>query len=159
MTYIPPRIFVRKFTCPHCGAIAHMLWESRGKDFGNYSSQETNVIRVATCSHCDKYSLWHEDRMVFPDRGNVPPPNPDLPDSVVRVYEEAARISSKSPRGAAALLRLAVHILCKELGEKGKNINEDIASLVRKGLPERVQQSLDIQKKRKTNIEILPKID
>jgi hypothetical protein len=82
--------------------------------------------------------------MLYPDTGRAPQPNPDLPDSVERIYLEAASISSKSPRGAAALLRLAIQILCKELGEKGENPNEDIASLVRKGLPERVQQSLDI---------------
>jgi hypothetical protein len=33
--------------------------------------------------------------------------------------------------------------LCKELGEKGKDINDDIASLVRKGLDARVQMALD----------------
>jgi hypothetical protein len=31
-----------------------------------------------------------------------------------------------------------------EMGEKGKNINEDVASLVSKGLPTIVQQSLDV---------------
>ena len=34
--------------------------------------------------------------------------------------------------------------LCKHLGEKGKSIDEDIASLVKKGLNPLVQQSLDI---------------
>lgn len=41
-------------------------------------------------------------------------------------------------------MRLAIQILCVELGESGKNINEDIKKLVKKGLPEIVQQSLDI---------------
>jgi hypothetical protein len=82
--------------------------------------------------------------MLYPDNGGAPSPNSDLPETVKGIYLEAASISEKSPRGAAALLRLALQELCKDLGEKGKNINTDIASLVKKGLPGRVQQALDI---------------
>jgi len=67
-----------------------------------------------------------------------------MPESVKSIYLEAASIQAKSPRGAAALLRLGIQILCKELGENGKNINTDIGNLVKKGLPQIVQQSLDI---------------
>ena len=49
-----------------------------------------------------------------------------------------------SSRGAAALLRLAIQKLCSHLGESGKNLNADIASLVEKGLSPVVQKSLDV---------------
>lgn len=82
--------------------------------------------------------------MYYPDSGNAPFPNSEMPESVKKLYNEASSIQLKSPRGAAALLRLGIQVLCKELGETGKNINDDIASLVKKGLPVIVQQSLDI---------------
>lgn len=82
--------------------------------------------------------------MYYPDTGNAPFPNSEMPVTVLKLYNEASAISSKSPRGAAALLRLSIQVLCKELGEKGENINTDIGILVKKGLPVIVQQSLDI---------------
>ena len=50
----------------------------------------------------------------------------------------------ESPRGAAALLRLSIQMLCKELGESGKKLDDAIANLVKKGLSPIVQKSLDI---------------
>lgn len=72
-----------------------------------------------------------------------PSPNPDLPADVLQDYEEAGSIVGQSPRGAAALLRLAIQKLCVILGEKGAKIDDDIASLVKKGLTPMVQKALD----------------
>jgi hypothetical protein len=81
--------------------------------------------------------------MIFPDISPVPPPNGDLPEEIKEIYNEARSIVNRSPRGAAALLRLAVQKLCMYLGESGKNLNDCIANLVKKGLPDKIQKALD----------------
>jgi hypothetical protein len=98
---------------------------------------------VANCHHCSKYSVWLDGRLIYPTDGSAPPPNTDLSEDVLRDYNEARAILVRSPRGAAALLRLAIQKLLVEFGEKGKNINQDIGRLVRKELPVTVQQAMD----------------
>jgi hypothetical protein len=48
-----------------------------------------------------------------------------------------------SPRGAAALLRIAIEKLCKELGVSGESLKDDIAFFVREDMDARVQKVLD----------------
>jgi hypothetical protein len=110
----------------------------------NYRTFDVTNVSISRCFNCDKLGIWIHSRLVWPMVGSAPVPNPDLPTDVRMDYEEAGAILNLSPRGAAALLRLAIQKLCKELGEKGKNIDDDIASLVKKGLDVRVQQALDV---------------
>lgn len=103
-----------------------------------------NNAWTSACYNCNRISVWVHERLVFPSIKSGAAPNPDLPDDIRKDVEEARSIVDNSPRGAAALLRLAIQKLCRHLGEPGKDINQDIKSLVAKGLNPMVQQSLDV---------------
>jgi hypothetical protein len=144
MKYIAPNSLLGIFTCPHCDAIAQINWNGKTLTFSNAGDWSKNVLRVGTCSCCGEATIWLEGLRLYPDLGSAPPPNSDMPQSVLRLYDEAATISVKSPRGAAALLRLGIQQLCIDLGEDGKNINHDIGELVKRGLLPKVQKALDV---------------
>lgn len=140
--FYPPEYRESKFNCPHCGVFAQQEWEEHAhKHVGDMNF--VAILESAICSHCHDRSVWVEERMVYPASGTAPLSNPDMPEDAARDYMEAREIVAVSARGAAALLRLAIQRLCPHLGEKGKNINEDIKNLVAKGLPAGVQQALD----------------
>lgn len=138
---------LKAYTCPHCGVLARQYCHSveRHDLVGGQSTHNRNhAIASTICEHCHEFSIWVWSLMVYPNRGNVPVANEDMPSDVKSGYEEAASIAALSPKAASALLRLAIQKLCIHLGEPGKNINDDIGALVKKGLPEIVQKSLDI---------------
>lgn len=110
----------------------------------HYCEPDIANVSISRCYSCEKLSVWIHDRILHPPQRVGIEPNSDLPPDILRDYDEARLILDASPRGAAALLRLAIQKLCAQLGEAGKNINDDIASLVKKGLDKRVQQALDI---------------
>jgi hypothetical protein len=141
--YKLPHFAETSFNCPLCQAYAEQSWSSvYFKIGGGMTSIESSYI--SRCSHCRAYSYWIDEKLIYPNISTAPHHTDDLPEEIKKDYEEAREILNKSPRGAAALLRLCVQKLCGNLGESGKDINKDIGSLVVKGLPTRVQQSLDI---------------
>ena len=135
----PPKFNENSFNCPFCNAYSQMRWsllhaEQRG----------TTEFYEAYCTCCEEVSIWkitkfeweeiigrqdYDGEMVYPFKSTAPIPDKDMPEDVKVDYLEASDIFSKSPRGAAALLRLALQKLCRHLGEPGKNINDDIRSL------------------------------
>ncbi len=120
---------------------APYIGRSKREYFGDWS---VYMVDISQCFNCDQIAVWVKSALVYPLRGDAPLPNIDLPEDVRFDFDEAGRIFQISPRGAAALLRLAIQKLCKDLGGRGKNIDDDIALLVKNGLDIRVQRSLDI---------------
>ena len=141
--YYPPQYQVASFQCLHCHVHAHQHWEEMADEEGEPIYIDGKPVELSLCAKCNSPTLWVAEKIVYPLIGMFPPANEDLPNSVKDIYNEAASIANQSPRAACALLRLAVEMLMKHLGETG-SINESIGNLVKKGLNPQVQQSLDI---------------
>lgn len=109
-----------------------------------YTECQFGNLHTSECFNCHRVAIWVHTRLIYPEARAAAAPNADLPPEIVADYEEAQAIVMRSPRGAAALLRLVVQKLCAHLGEGGKNIDADIASLIGKGLNPLVQRALDI---------------
>lgn len=142
--YTFPTFQSNGFNCPFCHAFSKQVWGYPNRIVNNQSYGADITFAICRCDRCEQFSTWINKKLVYPPSLVALPPNPDIPDDIKIDIEEARAILSNSPRGASALLRLAIQKLCAFLGEKGKNINDDIASLVKKGLPIKVQQALDI---------------
>lgn len=99
---------------------------------------------IATCSACENFSVWVDKEITYPKLTSLPPPNNDLDYDIQELYVEASNILIESPKGATALLRLALQKLLKQVGKSGKNINADIKELVAEGLSPKIQQALDL---------------
>ena len=172
-TYVAPEFNLPAFNCPYCSAFSHMIWYplipytvNRRVPFKFANHGEFPIkIHISVCCNCEGISYWDVDKkthldedgvsmvidydktigyMILPKASIAPYPHEDMPEDVKLDYLEARNIVNDSPRGASALLRLAIQKLCVHLGGKGKNIDDDIALLVQNGLSKKVQSSLDI---------------
>ncbi len=154
LKHFPPVLGKGEYHCPHCNVYAeqhyahlqtlnNFQWTSVVDGRSHFKELLSREWVVTKCARCGDIAMWLGTSMIFPRKVIVAPPNEDLADEIKGDYMEAAHVLSESPRAAAAILRLALQKLCKQLNEKGENINDDIKSLVTKGLNPLVQKSLD----------------
>src|SRR5690349_9258119 len=130
---IAPALNAASFTCPHCGAHANQTWlqlntggpalvagarvdASRepsisGLGSGRFSLKFLQNLNVTQCFSCKRLALWVFDKIVWPANSTAVTPHDDMPPDVRADFLEAAAIVDTSPRGAAALLRLALERL------------------------------------------------
>ena len=114
------------------------------KDTKGYINTKLENVWVNKCYSCNRFTVWVQCNAIYPHAYQIGEANNDLPEDIRGDYDEARAVLEASPRSAAALLRLCIQKICISLGEKGANLNDDIANLVKKGLDVRVQQALDI---------------
>lgn len=163
MSYVIPSFDKKAFNCPNCGAYSQQVWQHyfydssrRGfgvsleinkpkgtikTESGEYS--EKKDLSIVYCYSCEKFSVWLNELMISPSESTAPIAEKNMPANILDDYNEARSVLSLSPKSSCALLRLALQKLCVHLGGEGKNINADIKFLVKQGLPERIQKSLD----------------
>lgn len=146
--YVAPELDKDGFTCPHCGFNSSQHWECLyiyNPDDFNRSNYDSTNIAYATYHVCENDSIWYNAEMIYPNIVNAPMPHKDMPDGVKTDYLEAREILNKSPRGACALLRLALDKLCDKLSDecKGENLNKKIGILVKNGLESNLQKMFD----------------
>jgi hypothetical protein len=141
--YVQPALKAKAFHCPHCGAYSQQSWINLSAYNGaGYTSLQDWAM--ARCVHCSKVSMWHDTTMLYPDASTAPMPNADLPDDIKADYLEARSILGRSPRGAAALMRLCVQKLVDQLVPGKDDLNTKIGALVKRGLLPQVQGALDV---------------
>lgn len=149
--YEQPQFLGKAFTClhPQCATLTSMTWyllyrKHRGDTYATeYWSCE--------CDHCEQNSVWLrwgegevEGRLIYPHILSVPNGHEAMPKECLADFNEAREICERSPRGAAALLRLCLQKLLVHLGGAGEHIDTDIKKLVAAGLDSHVQQALDV---------------
>lgn len=139
--YLNYRPSIRDYAQEH---IVSFLKEIDSGFQNNFYDFVPKGFSVATCSSCGDFTLWVNREIVYPKKTTLPPPNEDLNEDIKALYLEASSILVDSPKGATALLRLALQKLLEQVGKSGKNINNDIKSLVAEGLSPKIQQALDL---------------
>jgi len=139
------------FICPYCGVNSQHCWGTveslavflgQGRQGGRHYGG--NTLASAECQNCGKETIFQVGKVVIPDHSAAPLPTADMPAEVIDDFEEARSIVGKSPRGAAALLRLVIQKLCPILGATKPDINAAIGELVSAGkVSPALQQALD----------------
>ena len=143
------------FTCPNCSAFSKHDWEfnyvkeSNGKFYGEgfnlNITPDVKKLYICKCENCGYLSFWYDSKLSWPLNTGVEAPIEDMPVDIKELYLEASSIIELSPKGACAILRLALQKLCNRLAnqDESKKIDGAIKKLVANGLPESLQKAMD----------------
>lgn len=143
-----------KFTCPYndCRTFAVQHWGEPGGAAIRYSASTRGSrsfgkippVVFSLCEACGREAIYIGGKIVLPAETDAPPPAADMPTDCTFDYEEARGVLPRSPRGAAALMRLVIQKLLPHLGATKNTIDAAIGELVAGGkIKTQIQQALD----------------
>jgi hypothetical protein len=104
------------------------------------SRTEMVNLHLSQCYSCRGFAVWVEDRLVYPITESAA--HEELPASLRDDFEEAAAIIERSPRAAAALMRLCIHKMMLLGNENDRKLEDRVASLASKGLEVEIQEAM-----------------
>jgi hypothetical protein len=115
-------------------------------------------LYVSRCYSCRGFAIWVRDQLVFPiregrsdiiggDFKEIIEGNSKKAEEVKTAddIEEAKAIVNRFPDGAAALIRVCIRKMMPLLEQSGKNLDDNIFSLVHKGLEVEIRQSMGLR--------------
>jgi endogenous inhibitor of DNA gyrase (YacG/DUF329 family) len=149
---IPPALDITSFNCPLCGAFSGQEWlviQGRNKPQAQTGERPDlkpiKGIEVVECYQCKKYSVWIDDKMVYPKTLNRNPIPPEVSDEFAKDYIQACLVLSDSPKASSALSRRCLqHILREKLNVKKSDLAKEIEEVIEKAqLPTYLLESID----------------
>lgn len=60
--YVPLQYGESAFNCPHCGAYSRQEWRLHI----TANNHPIESLSIAVCDRCKKYSIWLDDKMIYP---------------------------------------------------------------------------------------------
>ena len=140
-----PQAKASHFTCPHCVVDAQQNWEAAQiPPVGGANTHIDAAVQRSTCVLCEQRAYWIDGEMVWPEPKLGPPSSMDLEPDHRALYEEARAVAPRSPRAAAALLRLLVDQVVHSLDLTEGTFNDKVDRLVHEGvITRRVVDALD----------------
>lgn len=153
------------FICRHCNVFARhdvsllLLNKSRvgeitlkrkSEGTGKYETVKNRTAYgymadclATVCEHCERCTIWLGDSVIYPATSDAPHAHRSTPEHIIPDYDEAASIVTLSPRGACALLRLALQKLLQHLGGNTGSIDGDIRAMALAGMSPTLVRALD----------------
>lgn len=140
------------FRCPWCGAQAGQRWfpfvvgyEHKGSSGGSALwgiGREAGDLVLSFCDECHQPIVWHEQNPIWPAQTSSPRPAEGMPSDARADFEEARTVIDRSPRSAAALLRLSLKKLFEHAGRPGEAKIGFLRLPAEDALPPAVRQAL-----------------